>query len=197
LAEIIIRDRRKKEEGTSIYVVRTTIGQEKLVANSIELRLNNMNGNKIKAILVPEVLKGYIFIESTEASAVVDLIKGLRHVRGYNVVGKVDISDIEKYLIPTPSTEGLHVNDIVEIISGIFKGEKAKITRVDTAKDEVVLELFESPHPIPIKVSADHVKRIEAAAEEEPAKGAKEAEKEVSEIEEEEEEEETERFFNI
>ena len=52
------------------------------------------------------------------------------------------------------------MGDIVEIIGGPFKGEKAKITRVDTTKDEVILELFESTHPIPIKVHADYIKKI-------------------------------------
>ena len=60
-------------------------------------------------------------------------------------------------------------NDIVEIISGPFKREKAKITRIDMAKEEVVVELLEAAVPIPITVSLDTVKviRREGDADEE------------------------------
>lgn len=62
----------------------------------------------------------------------------------------------------------MEVGDIVEIIGGPFKGEKAKITRVDTTKDEVILELSESIRPIPIKVHADYIKKILSEEEGEP-----------------------------
>ena len=51
-------------------------------------------------------------------------------------------------------------NDIVEIISGPFKREKAKVTRVDKAKDEVVVELLEAAVPIPITLTLANVKVI-------------------------------------
>jgi len=161
LAEIHIKER-KKEQGSSIFAIRTTIGQEKLVSDAIQLRVEK-EGVKIKAILVPQVLKGYIFIEAMEAATVSQVIRGLRHVRGYNVVGKVDISEIEHFLIPAPPTQGLNVNDVIEIISGPFKGEKAKITRIEASKDEVILELLESPYPIPVKVHADFIKLVRSA----------------------------------
>ena len=44
-------------------------------------------------------------------------------------------------------------NDIAEIISGPFKREKCKITRIDKAKEEVVVELLESAVPIPSDTS--------------------------------------------
>jgi transcriptional antiterminator NusG len=197
MAEISIKER-KKDQGTSIFAIRTTIGQEKLVASAIRLRVRN-TGVDIKAILVPQVLKGYLFVEAQEAATVTQAIQGLRHVRGYNVVGKVDITEIEHFLIPAPPTQGLNVNDVVEIISGPFKGEKAKITRIDESKDEVILELFESPYPIPIRVHADFIKLIHSSLEkleEKERKEAEEAEKEEGTLEEEEEEEE-ETFFKL
>ena len=51
-------------------------------------------------------------------------------------------------------------NDIAEIISGPFKREKCKITRIDKAKEEVVVELLEAAVPIPITVKMDAVKVI-------------------------------------
>ncbi|MBD3227364.1 MAG: transcription elongation factor Spt5 [Candidatus Lokiarchaeota archaeon] len=194
MAEISIKERKKKQ-GSSIFAIRTTIGQEKLVAQAMVLRIENKDID-IKAILVPQVLKGYIFVEAMEAATVSQCIRGLRHVRGYDVVGKVDISEIEHFLIPTPPTQGLNVNDVVEIISGPFKGEKAKITRIDSSKDEVILELFESPYPIPIRVHGDFIKLVRSSEE----KGEEEEPEEEEELEEEEEEEETledEEFFKL
>jgi len=57
-------------------------------------------------------------------------------------------------------------NDIVEIISGPFKRENAKITRVDKVKEEVVVELLESAVPIPITLKMDAVKVIRREGEE-------------------------------
>ena len=51
-------------------------------------------------------------------------------------------------------------NDIVEIISGPFKREKAKVARIDQQKEEVVVELLEAAIPIPITVKLDSVKVI-------------------------------------
>ena len=58
-------------------------------------------------------------------------------------------------------------NDIVEIISGPFKREQAKITRIDKQKEEVVVELLEAAVPIPITVRLDAVKVIRRETEEE------------------------------
>ena len=48
---------------TAVFAVRTTAGQEKNVANLIEAKVK-MNELQIKAVLVPEMLKGYVFIEA-------------------------------------------------------------------------------------------------------------------------------------
>jgi len=62
-------------------------------------------------------------------------------------------------------------NDIVEIISGPFKREKAKIVRIDETKEEVVVELLEAAVPIPITVKLDSVKVIRRESDEEEENG--------------------------
>jgi transcriptional antiterminator NusG len=57
--------------------------------------------------------------------------------------------------------EELDIGDIVEVVSGPFKGMRAKITRVDQTKEEVVLELLEATFTLPITVHADYVKVVE------------------------------------
>jgi transcription termination/antitermination protein NusG len=58
-------------------------------------------------------------------------------------------------------------NDIAEIITGPFKREKCKITRVDKTKDEVVVELLEAAVPIPITLKTDAIKVIRREGEDE------------------------------
>jgi transcriptional antiterminator NusG len=43
---------------------------------------------------------------------------------------------------------------------------KAKITRIDTTKEEITLELLEATFTLPITVHADYVKLIEKAKKE-------------------------------
>jgi len=145
---------------TSIFPVRTTIGQEKGVAYLVAKRVETLKLEKIKSILVPEQLKGYVFVEALAGEEVSQACMGVPHIRG-KPIGKIDIKDIEHFLIPRISTEGLAVGDLIEIIGGPFRSEKAKVTRIDTTKEEVTLELLESTYPIPIKVHADYIKLVE------------------------------------
>ena len=73
-------------------------------------------------------------------------------------------------------TEGISIEDVVEIISGPFKGERAKVARVDGAKEELILELLDSPHTIPIRVHADFAKIVEKAHREEEVPSDEETE---------------------
>ena len=157
------------EEGdrisTAIFAVRTTAGQEKNVANLIAAKVETGN-LPIKAILVPETLKGYVFVEADGPHLVEKAIAGIKHVRS-RVPGIVTFSEVERYIIVKPVIEELDVNDIVEIVGGPFKGMRAKITRVDKTKEEVTLELLEATFTLPITVHADYVKLVEKAKGEE------------------------------
>jgi len=117
---------------------------------------------RVKAILVPETLRGYVFIETTEFRDVEIAISGVPHVRG-RVGGKVSLEEIDKFLAPPPAAEGISEGDVVEIISGPFKGERAKVVRVDAGKEELILELLDSPYTIPVRVHADFAKIVERA----------------------------------
>ncbi len=152
-----------KDEAVSTFVfaVRTTAGQEKNVANLIAARIESAD-LPIKAVLAPEVLKGYIFVEAEGPHVVEEAIAGIKHVRS-RVPGIVSFSEVERYLVIKPVIEELDVDDVVEIISGPFKGMRAKITRIDKTKSEVILELLEATFTLPITVHADYVKVVEKA----------------------------------
>ncbi|MDH5448975.1 MAG: transcription elongation factor Spt5 [Candidatus Bathyarchaeota archaeon] len=152
---------KEKPPLTSVFAVRTTAGQERNVANLITVRIESAK-LPIKAVLVPEMLKGYIFVEAEGPHFVEEAIAGIKHVRS-QVPGIVSFPEVEKYIVVKPVIEELDVDDVVEIISGPFKNMRAKITRIDKTKNEVILELLEATFTLPITVHADYVKVVEKA----------------------------------
>lgn len=151
----------KKEEQfqTKIFAVKTTTGQERNVARLLASKIE-MTKLPIKSILVPDTLKGYVFIEADGPHLIEDAIAGVRHVRS-RVPGLVNFNEIERYIVRKPVIEDLGENDVVEITGGPFKGMRAKITRIDKSKGEVTLELLEATFTLPITVHSDYVKLIE------------------------------------
>jgi transcriptional antiterminator NusG len=150
-----------EEHLTKIFAVKTTTGQERNVAKLITAKIE-MNKIPVKAILVPETLRGYVFLEAEGPHFVEEAITGIRHVRS-RVPGVVSFSEIERYIIRKPIIEELRENDLVEVTGGPFKGMRAKITRIDKSKKEVTLELLEATFTLPITVHSDYVKIVEKA----------------------------------
>jgi len=154
----------EEEPETKIFAVRTTTGQERNVAKLVAAKIE-MKKIPIKAILVPETLRGYVFIEANGPHFVEEAIAGIKHVRS-RVPGLVSFSEVERYIIRKPIIEELSENDIVEITGGPFKGMRAKITRIDKTKEEVTLELLEATFTLPITVHSDYVKLVQKAQRE-------------------------------
>jgi len=150
-----------EEPTTIIFAVRTTVGQERNVSNLIAGRAE-ANKIPLRSILVPDTLKGYIFVEANGPHIVEEAIMGIKHVRS-RVPGVVSFAEVEKYVVIKPIIEELDVNDVVEVTGGPFKGMKAKITEIDKAKEEVTIELLEATFTLPITVHADYVKITEKA----------------------------------
>ncbi len=154
----------EEEYPTKIFAVKTTTGQERNVARLVAAKIE-MNNIPIQAILVPETLRGYVFVEAEGPHFVEDAITGIKHVRS-RVAGIVSFSEIERYIVRKPIIEELNENDIVEVTGGPFKGMRAKITRIDKTKEEVTLELLEATFTLPITVHSDYVKLVEKAKKE-------------------------------
>jgi transcriptional antiterminator NusG len=152
---------KSEEFPTKIFAVKTTTGQERNVARLVAAKVE-MSRIPIKAILVPEVLRGYVFMEAEGPHFVEEAISGMKHVRS-RVPGIVSFSEIERYIIKKPIIEELNENDIVEVTGGPFKGMRAKITRIDRAKAEVTVELLEATFTLPITVHSDYIKLVEKA----------------------------------
>lgn len=150
---------------TTIFAVRTTAGQERNVANLIASRIE-VNQLSIKSILVPDTLKGYIFLEASGPHLVEEAISGIKHVKS-RVPGNVPYPEVERYIVVKSVIEDLDLDDVVEVIGGPFKGMRAKIRRIDESKNEITIELLEATFTLPITVHADYVKLVEKAKKEE------------------------------
>jgi len=144
---------------SKVYILKTTINQEKNVAQTLRTRVKHTKAS-VSAILSPAELRGYVFIESTDREELERVIRGLKHARGL-VGGETGMGEVEHFLTPKPSVEGIAEGDIVELVSGPFKGEKARVQRIDEGKEEITVELFEAMVPIPVTVRGDHVRVLQ------------------------------------
>lgn len=148
-------DSENTEEG-AIYVIKTTVKQERAVANLIE-KVAKRDHLDIRAVLAPDELRGYVLVEAVGPEVVERVIQTLPHARTM-VKGKSSFAEIEHFLIPKLTVTGITEGSIIELISGPFKGEKARVKRIDEAREEITVELFESVVPIPITVRGDNVR---------------------------------------
>ncbi len=146
----------------TIFALKTALGHEKTVAENLGHKAKR-KGIHIFAILSPMNLRGYVLLEGEKnIKAVEELIKGVQYVRG--IVGgerDIDLKEIEHYLAPKPIVADITEGDIVEIINGPFKGEKARVKQIDTGKEEITVELFEAMVSIPVTIKGDSVRVLE------------------------------------
>jgi transcriptional antiterminator NusG len=142
---------------SKFYAIRTTGGQERVVANVLQNKIKSKNIG-IYSILLLENFKGYIIVEAPDANVAFQALAGVRHIRG-QIRGELPFKDIEGYLIKKPVVTELAIDDTVEVIGGPFKAMKAKITRVDYDKQEATVVLLDSPYQIPVTVDANYLKK--------------------------------------
>jgi len=147
-----------EENQGKFYALRTTIGQEKNVASMIYSRIGKL-GVGIYSILVTPELRGYIVLEALDATEIEKSLPGISHVRGV-VEGAMELTDIEKFLEPVSAVAKVNLGDIVEFTSGPFKGSRARVTKVDEAKEEITVVLFEATVPIPVTVSGNDIRIV-------------------------------------
>ena len=143
---------------SKFFAIRTTGGQERVVAGQIQVRVNAKKIG-IRSVMVLDSFKGYIIVEAPDSNVAYEALAGIRHVRG-QIRGDLPFKDIEGYLVKKPVVSELNIEDTVEVIAGPFKSMKAKITRVDYEKQEATVVLLDSPYQIPVTVDANYLKKI-------------------------------------
>jgi transcriptional antiterminator NusG len=146
-----------------IYAIRTLVGQEKNVARIVARNVKNSD-LEVNSILVPESLRGYILVESSGKLDMQNPAFKVSHMKGA-VEGEIPYEEVKSFLNPEPIISSIKKGSIVELISGPFKGEKAKVVRIDESKEDVVLELIEAAVPIPVTVKGDQIRLIQKEAD--------------------------------
>lgn len=154
----------------SLMILKTKLDQEKAVADEIMKKLledkKNPSGRRkypeedYYAVLAPVGLRGYVFVEGMHVDRINEVVRDIKKAYKF-VEGEVTMADIEGYLQPVSAVVGISEGDLVEIINGPFKGEHARVTSIDSAKEEITMELIEAMVPIPVTVKGDSVKLLE------------------------------------
>lgn len=148
----------KESNEPEIFAIRVTANREDQVMDFI---VSNVQKKKLDvfAVIRPHGMRGYIFLEARSKKHVEMAAQGVPYARGV-LRDAIPYKEIEHMLEQVQREVSIKKFDIVEIISGPFKRENAKVTRVDKMKEEVVVELLESAVPIPITLKLDAVKVI-------------------------------------
>ena len=148
----------KEGISTHLFALRTTANREDQV---VDFLASNVEKKKLDvySIIRPHGLRGYIFLEAASRQDAEQSAQGIPYARGI-LPNEIEYKEIEHMFEQAKREVNIRKNDIVEIISGPFKRETAKVSRVDFQKEGVVVELIEAAVPIPITLKIDAVKVI-------------------------------------
>ena len=141
-----------------IFVIKVTTNKEDRALEMISDKVHIKSLN-VYSLTRPHGLRGYIFLEAIDRETAEDAAFNLPYVKG--IIGKtLEYDEIKNMLTPNMEEVDINKGDIVEIIGEPFKKEKAKVTRVDKQKGEVVVSLLNAVVPIPVTVKIDNVRVI-------------------------------------
>lgn len=145
------------------YALRVTAGQEKIIADLLKNRIRKM-GIPIYSIIVLEGFKGYILVEASDETVARRIAFQVPNVKGV-LPGEISSEEIKKMVEAKPQIFSIGKGDIVEVINGPFKGDRAKVVKIDLEKEEATIELLEVTVPIPITTKLSWLKIHQKAEE--------------------------------
>jgi len=138
-------------------VLRTTANQEINVALMIESVAKSMSDSGLYSIVVPPEIKGYIILEARGLHVVNRLIRDIKHVKG-SAIGSLSWSEVERLIKTVSPIEKVKPGDIVEIVSGPFKGLKARVISVDMQKNLVTVRMLEASYSMEATLPGDDIR---------------------------------------
>ncbi|MBI2108035.1 transcription elongation factor Spt5 [Candidatus Woesearchaeota archaeon] len=159
------------QQADTIFALRTTANREDQVAELVKANVEKKKNIEVHSVIRAHGMRGYIFVEAASKTDAEQAAFNVPYARGI-LEKPVKYAEIEHMLEQVKHEVNIQKNDIVEIITGPFKRENAKITRVDKTKEEVVVELLEAAVPIPLTLKMDAVKVIRRESDE-PEREAK------------------------
>jgi transcriptional antiterminator NusG len=159
-----------------IFIIKVTTNKEERAMELVSERAEKKALN-VFSVIRPHGLRGYIILEAADRESAEESVFNLPYIKG--IIGKtLTYEEIRAMLEPKAEDLRIEVGDIVEIIGQTFKGEKAKVTRVDKIKGEVVVSLLGASVPIPVTIKIDNVKVIRREGKEEESSSESSREKE-------------------
>jgi transcriptional antiterminator NusG len=144
-----------------IFVIKVTTNKEDKAMEMISDKVRK-KALAVYSLVRPHGLRGYIFLEALDRETAEESAFNLPYVKG--IIGKtLEYAEIKNMLTPNLEEVKIEKGDIVEIIGEPFKKEKAKVTRVDKQKGEVIVSLLNAVVPIPVTVKIDNVRVLRTA----------------------------------
>ncbi|MFQ5405984.1 MAG: transcription elongation factor Spt5 [Candidatus Micrarchaeia archaeon] len=141
-----------------LFAYRVTAGQESIVADLLYEKIKKQK-LPVAALIMSTHLKGYLIAEASNEAEAKRAIMNVPHVKGM-LKNTMKIDDIKELLESKPVEVILNKGDLVEVTSGPFKGERAKIVRIEKEKEKVTVELVEIAVPIPVTIKINSIKTI-------------------------------------
>jgi|TARA_B100000315_G_scaffold253413_1_gene292147 transcriptional antiterminator NusG len=141
-----------------IFIIKVTTNKEE---RAIEIIADRAAKKQLDVFSVsrPHGLRGYVLLEAENRDSAEEAVFNLPYVKG--IIGKtITYEEIKNMVEPSVESISIKEGDIVEIIGQTFKGEKAKVQRIDTQKEEVVVSLFGAVVQFPVTVKLDNIKVI-------------------------------------
>jgi len=141
-----------------IFIIKVTTNKEERAVDMIADKAKKKNLN-VYSVSRPHGLRGYILLEAEDRDSAEEAVFNLPYIKG--IIGRtISYDEIKGMVEPSASTVTIKEGDMVEIIGSSFKGEKAKVLRIDKQKEEVVVSLLGAVVPLPVTVKIDNVKVI-------------------------------------
>ena len=143
------------------FIVRVTSGQERITADILQNKAEK-TGSLASSIIIAEGMRGYLILEAEDENVARELIADEPHMKGM-LSKPLGEEDLKKMLDAKKVVQDIGVKDIVEFMSGPFKGYKAKVLKVEPTKEEITVELMDVAVPIPVTTKASTAKIVQKA----------------------------------
>jgi len=171
------------------YAVRVQNNKERSVLEKLqnEVKFSNL-GEKLARTIIPTektvsikngkkvfkekiVYPGYIFIETSAKGEIASILKNINGVAGFVRSRSGDISpmkdyEVKKILVEQEITDNLDLSNLftlgemVEVIDGPFSSFKGKITKIDSEKEKIKIEVSIFGRATEVDLTMAQIKKI-------------------------------------
>lgn len=144
-----------------VFAVKTSGGQEGNVAKLIATRAK-LKGLRVYSIIISPKMRGYVLLETDGVETANAAAYGIKNVRSI-IPGIMTVDDIGHLIEKKPEVIEIKAGDLVEVVSGPFKGMKARVIRASEEKREAVISLIDVPYRLQVTVDASYLKKVEGS----------------------------------